>query len=298
MDLTVKISNVKFKNPLILASGILDEQGETMLRVARAGAGGIVTKSIGVDERQGYENPTVVDIENGLINAVGLSNPGIENFGDEIKIAKKGNVPVVGSIFGKENEFPYLAKRMEDYGVDAVELNFSCPHVKGYGSEIGQNPDLVEEIIKNVKIKVNIPVFAKLTPNVTSVVETAKAAEKADAIVLINTVRAIAIDVYAKKPILWNRFGGYSGPGIKPIGLRAVYDVRSEMDIPIIGVGGIVNWKDAVEYILAGANAVQIGSGIYYRGLGIFKEILTGIKNYMKKENFSKIEDFSGLAVK
>ena len=298
MDLTVKISGIEFRNPLILASGILDEQGETMLRIAKAGAGGIVTKSIGMEERAGYNNPTIVDLEHGLINAVGLANPGIKNFKEEIKMAKKGNVPVIGSIFGKVDEFPYLAKIMEDYGVDGVELNLSCPHVKGYGSEIGQDPDAVEDVINDVKKSVNIPVFAKLTPNVTDIVEIAKSAGKADALVLINTVRAIAIDVYAKKPVLSNLIGGYSGPGIKPIGLRAVYDVRKEMDIPIIGVGGILTWKDAVEYILAGANAVQIGSGIYYRGLNIFKEILSGIEDYMIKENFSKIEDFSGLAVK
>jgi len=298
MDLTVKISGIEFKNPLILASGILDEQGETMLRIAKAGAGGIVTKSIGMEERAGYNNPTVVDLEHGLINAVGLANPGIKNFKEEIKIAKKGNVPVIGSIFGKVDEFPYLAKIMEDYGVDGIELNLSCPHVKGYGSEIGQDPDAVENVINDVKKRVNIPVFAKLTPNVTDIVEIAKSAGRADALVLINTVRAIAIDVYAKKPVLSNLIGGYSGPGIKPIGLRAVYDVRKEMDIPIIGVGGILTWKDAVEYILAGANAVQIGSGIYYKGINIFKEILSGIEDYMIKENFSKIEDFSGLAVK
>jgi len=298
MDLTVKISGIEFKNPLILASGILDEQGETMLRIAKAGAGGIVTKSIGMEERAGYNNPTVVDLEHGLINAVGLANPGIKNFKEEIKIAKKGNVPVIGSIFGKVDEFPYLAKIMEDYGVDGIELNLSCPHVKGYGSEIGQDPDAVEDVINDVKKSVNIPVFAKLTPNVTDIVEIAKSAGKADALVLINTVRAIAIDVYAKKPVLSNLIGGYSGPGIKPIGLRAVYDVRKEMDIPIIGVGGILTWKDAVEYILAGANAVQIGSGIYYKGINIFKEILSGIEDYMIKENFSKIDDFSGLAVK
>ncbi len=298
MDLTVKISGIEFKNPLILASGILDEQGETMLRIAKAGAGGIVTKSIGMEERAGYNNPTVVDLEHGLINAVGLANPGIKNFKEEIKIAKKGNVPVIGSIFGKVDEFPYLAKIMENYGVDGIELNLSCPHVKGYGSEIGQDPDAVEDVINDVKKSVNIPVFAKLTPNVTDIVEIAKSAGKADALVLINTVRAIAIDVYAKKPVLSNLIGGYSGPGIKPIGLRAVYDVRKEMDIPIIGVGGILTWKDAVEYILAGANAVQIGSGLYYKGINIFKEILSGIEDYMIKENFSKIEDFSGLAVK
>ncbi|MGC8663724.1 MAG: dihydroorotate dehydrogenase [Thermoplasmata archaeon] len=294
---TVEISGIKFKNPVLLASGVMDEQGDSMIKAAENGAGGVVTKSIGIKERNGYPNPVIFEIDTGIINAVGLSNPGIDNFKNEIKIVKKKNIPIIGSIFGSSDDFPILAKKMEDFGADAVELNLSCPHVKGFGSEIGQDPDLVEKIIKETKEKINIPLFAKLTPNITNIVEIAKSAEKADALVLINTIKAIGIDIYAKRPVLSNIFGGYSGPGIKPIGLRAVYDVRKEMNIPIIGVGGINDWKDAVEYILAGANAVQVGTAIYYKGFSIFKEINEGIEKYMESEDFKKIEDFSGLAI-
>lgn len=295
---TVEIAGIRFKNPLMLASGIMDEQGDSMVRAAENGAGGVVTKSIGINEREGYKNPVVVEIETGMINAIGLANPGIDNFKNEIKAVKKKGIPVIGSIFGNENDFPVLAEKMERFGVNGIELNLSCPHVKGVGSEIGQDPALVEEIVSEVKKKVKIPVFAKLTPNTTDIVKIAKSAEKADALVLINTVRAIAIDIYAKRPVLSNLVGGYSGPGIKPIGLRAVYDVRKEMDIPIIGVGGISNWRDAVEYILAGANALQVGTAIYYRGFSVFDEINRGIEAYMNEEGYTSIEDFSGLAVK
>lgn len=295
--LEVTISGIRFRNPVILASGVMDEQGESMVRAAREGAGGVVTKSIGMVEREGYSNPTVVVLSTGLMNAIGLANPGIDNFRDEIKRVKDENIPVIGSIFGKKDEFSPLAKKMEAFGVDGIELNLSCPHVKGFGSEIGQDPDAVEEIVKEVKRSVSVPIFAKLTPNITSIVEIAKAASRADALVLINTVRGMAIDIYAKRPVLSNRYGGYSGPGIKPIGVRAVYDVRMEMKIPIIGVGGINCWEDAIEYILAGANAVQVGSALYYRGYSVFREIAQGIEEYMKREGYGKIEDFSGLAV-
>ncbi|MDP8012255.1 MAG: dihydroorotate dehydrogenase [Thermoplasmata archaeon] len=295
---SVEISGIKLKNPVLLASGIMDEQGDSMVKAAKNGAGGVVTKSIGKEERNGYKNPVVIEIDTGIINAIGLANPGIDNFKDEIKKVKENGIPVIGSIFGNKDDFTLLAKKMEEYGVDAVELNLSCPHVKGFGSEIGQDPELVEEIINEIKRKVNIPIFAKLTPNITNIIEIAMSASKADALVLINTVKAISIDIYAKRPILSNYVGGYSGPGIKPIGLRAVYDVRKEMDIPIIGVGGINNWKDAVEYILAGAKAVQVGTAIYYYGFSVFRKINEGIEKYMEKEGFNTIDEFSGLAVK
>ncbi|MGC8859598.1 MAG: dihydroorotate dehydrogenase [Thermoplasmata archaeon] len=295
--LQVEISGIRFKNPVLLASGIMDEQGDSMLRAAREGAGGVVTKSIGLSEREGYQNPTVAVLSTGIINAIGLANPGIENFEDEVRRVKEEKIPVIGSIFGKKEDYAFLARRMENIGVDGVELNLSCPHVKGFGSEIGQDPDAVEDIVKEVKRSVSIPVFAKLTPNITDMLEIAKAASGADALVLINTVRGIAIDIFAKRPVLSNIYGGYSGPGIKPIGVRAVYDVRREMDIPIIGVGGITGWEDAVEYILAGANAVQVGSAIYYRGFSVFREIVDGLETYMKKEGFESIDDFRGMAV-
>lgn len=295
--LDVDIGKLHLKNPLILASGILDESGETMLRIAKNGAGGIVTKSIGKEPREGYENPVVYELPCGLLNAMGLPNPGIENYKDEIKIAKEGGVPIIGSIFGSNaEEFSYLAKKMEDYGADAVELNLSCPHAKGYGMEVGTDLELVEEIINSVKRAVKIPVWAKLTPNTNNIVEIAKAAENADAFVLINTLKAMAIDIDAKRPVLKNVFGGLSGKAIKPIGVRAVYEVYREIEKPIIGVGGIENGRDAIEYIMAGASAVEIGTALYTRGIEVFKEIAKEIEEWMNENGYSKISDIVGIA--
>lgn len=295
--LDVDIGKLHLKNPLILASGILDESGETMLRIAKNGAGGIVTKSIGKEPREGYENPVVYELPCGLLNAMGLPNPGIENYKDEIKIAKEGGVPIIGSIFGSNpEEFSYLAKKMEDYGADAVELNLSCPHAKGYGMEVGTDLDLVEEIINSVKRAVKIPVWAKLTPNTNNIVEIAKAAENADAFVLINTLKAMAIDIDAKRPVLKNVFGGLSGKAIKPIGVRAVYEVYREIEKPIIGVGGIENGRDAIEYMMAGASAVEIGTVLYTRGIEVFKEIAKEIEEWMNENGYSKISDIVGIA--
>ena len=295
--LKVVLNGIEFKNPVLLASGILDETGETMLRVASSGAGGIVTKSIGMEPRGGYDNPVVYDFPHGMINAMGLPNPGIENYREEIKTALRSGVPIIGSIFGKSTEeYVYLAAKMEEYRVHAVELNLSCPHAKGYGMEIGLDTGLVEEIIGEVKRKVRIPVWAKITPNTDSVVRLAKAAEKADALVLINTVKAMAIDVDARKPVLSNIFGGLSGPCVKPIGVRAVYEVYREVEKPIIGVGGITTGRDALEYIMAGASLVQVGTAVYLRGIEVFRRISEEIEEWMRTNGFESLDDIIGIA--
>ena len=295
--LEVEINTLHFRNPLLLASGILDESGDTMLRVAKSGAGGIVTKSIGMAPREGYENPVIYELPFGLLNAIGLANPGIENFGEEIRKAKEGKVPIIGSIFGSNaEEFVYLAKKMESYGADAVELNLSCPHARGYGMEIGVDTNLVEEIVNEVKKSVCIPVWAKITPNTDSVVRIAKAAEKADALVLINTIRAMAIDIDARMPVLSNRIGGLSGPCLKPVGVRAVYEVYGEMEKPIIGVGGVQSGKDALEYMMAGAVAVQIGTAVYTHGLGVFSRITREMEEWLRKNRYESVREIIGVA--
>lgn len=298
LDISVNIKGLKLENPFILASGILDENGYTMKSILDQGAGAVVTKSIGLEDRTGYRPPIVVEVSGGLLNAVGLSNPGIENFGEEVKIALKAGKPLIGSIFGSNTEeFLHLAKKMESYGVMAVELNLSCPHVKGFGSEVGSDPDLVEDIVKELKEKIKIPVFAKLSPNVTDILEIAKAADRADALVLINTVRGMSVDIYARKPILTNRYGGLSGRSIKPVGVRYVYEVKKETGKTVIGVGGISDYTDAVEYIMAGSSAVQIGTALYTEGKEIFKRISEDLKNFMKAEKFETVEEMVGAAL-
>jgi dihydroorotate dehydrogenase (NAD+) catalytic subunit len=277
----------------------MDEDAGSMKRIADCGAGAIVTKSIGLQPREGYKNPTIVELECGLLNAMGLPNPGIDNFSEEIRLLKQSKFPVVGSIFGSNaKEFVKLAKKMESYGADAVELNMSCPHAKGYGVEIGSDSKLVYEITSKVKNSIKIPVFVKLSPNLMNIAEIAISAEKAkaDAIVAINTVKAMRIDLDLKMPVLSNKVGGYSGKAVKPIGVRCVYEIYENTSIPIIGVGGITNAEDLLEYIMAGASAVQIGSGLYYRELDIFKKICNETKRWLKNNRFDDINALVGVA--
>lgn len=292
------VAGIRLSNPMMLASGILDENGYTMLEILKKGAAAVVTKSIGTSERTGYKPPVVVPVQGGLLNAIGLANAGINNFKGEMEIALRGNKPVVGSIFGATaDEFLQLALKMEEYGATAVELNLSCPHVAGYGTEVGSDPQLVEDIVDTLKSRLKIPVFAKLSPNVTNIVDIANAANRADALVLINTVRAMSIDIHARKAVLTNRYGGLSGPAIKNVGVRYVYEVRKETGKEIIGVGGIENAEDLVEYVMAGASAVQIGTALYTQGKDVFNRIERDLEKFMETEGFNRISEMVGVAV-
>lgn len=298
-SLEVTIGKLSLRNPTVLASGVMDETAGSLLKVARAGAGAIVTKSIGSEPRKGYPNPTIVELDDGYINAMGLSNPGIEAFAAEMLEVRSCPVPVIGSIFGSSaKEFSFLASKMQDYGAAAVELNLSCPHAKGYGMEIGVDSEMVAAVVREAKSVCSIPVFAKLTPNTHQLKDLAKAVETAgaDAIVTVNTVKAMAISVEMRRPILSNKGGGLSGPAIKPIGLRCVYDIYSTVNIPIIGVGGVENWRDAVEYIMAGASAIQVGSGVGRVGLQVFESICSGMKDFMDREGFGSVNEMVGVA--
>ena len=301
VNLSTKIASLELNNPTILASGLMDEDAGSMKRIINCGAGAVVTKSIGLKSREGYPNPTVIELEHGILNAMGLPNPGIKEFEEEIRKLKRSNVPVIGSIFGSNsNEFVELSKKMQSYGADALELNMSCPHAKGYGLEIGSDAELVKEITSNVKESTNIPVFVKISPNLMDIVDIAKSAEKgnADGIVAINTVKAMKIDLELKMPVLANKIGGYSGKAIKPIGVRCVYEISKNVDIPVVGVGGITTGEDVLEYIMAGASAVQIGSGIHYRGVEIFKTICREMENWMKDHGYKNLSELIGAAHK
>ncbi|MEM2896388.1 MAG: dihydroorotate dehydrogenase [Candidatus Bathyarchaeia archaeon] len=294
MDLSLEISGLRLENPTLLASGILGMSYELMKSCSEAGASAVVTKSTGLKAREGFPNPTVVEARCGLINALGLPNPGVGEMAKEIQKLKRDGIKVIASVYGfSPLEYVEAAKALERAGADALELNISCPHVKEVGIEIGQNLNMAYEVTSSVKSKVSIPVIVKLTPNVTDIVSIAKALERAgaDALTAINTVRAMAIDVELEVPILSAKIGGLSGPAIKPIAIRCVYEVSKSVSIPVIGCGGIVDWQDAVEMLLAGASAVQIGTGILYRGLRIFKEINVGVVEYLKRKNLKSIKD-------
>jgi dihydroorotate dehydrogenase (NAD+) catalytic subunit len=297
-DISVKIFDLKLKNPLILASGILGLSGEILNRIGEAGASALVTKSAGLSPREGYNGPTVVETPGGLLNALGLPNPGIKEMIKEFKIIKKSGLPLIASVYGFDvEEYCEASKIAEEAGVDAIELNISCPHVKEVGIEIGQNPELVSEIIKKVKKKIKKPIIVKLSPNVSDIVAMAKIAEDAgaDALTAVNTIRAMAIDVDIKRPVLRKKIGGLSGPAIKPIALRCVYEISEKVRIPLIGCGGIQNWSDAIEFILAGATAVQIGTSILYEDMSIFKKIESGLIDYLRKNKHESIKSIISL---
>lgn len=293
----VEIAGLRMSNPLMLAAGVLGVTGSSLKRVSEAGAGAVVTKSIGPKPREGNPNPTMTETSCGFLNAMGLPNPGVKEFKHEIKIAKEGGVPVIASIFGaSKEEFADVGASMEKAGVDALELNVSCPHAELVA--LGQSPDFTHDVVESVKKSVDIPVFVKLTPNVTDMIAVALKAKEAgaDAITCINTIRAMAIDVETGRPILANKIGGLSGPAIKPVAVRCVFEVSEIIDVPVIGCGGITHWQDAVEFLLAGASAIQIGTAIAYRGLGVFKEITEGIRSYLRKKGHHDVKEIVGLS--
>ncbi len=298
-DLGVDLCGLRLGNPTMLASGVLDETAATMLEVARAGAGAVVTKSVGMTPREGHASPCVVELEVGLLNAMGLPNPGIEYFSDEVKAAKRGGAVVVGSVIGgSAEELAEVAALMGEAGADAVELNLSCPHAKGLGTELGSTPADVERACRASRDAVKVPLFAKLTPNTSSIAELAKAAEKggADAVVAINTLKGMAISPEARMPILANRFGGLSGPAVRAVGVRCVYEISEAVAVPVIGVGGIQTGRDALEYIMAGASAVQVGTAVWTHGPGVFRSICDDISRFMDDHGYSKVGDMVGAA--
>ena len=298
-DLSVEFAGIKLPNPTILASGILGVSGEILIRVSRAGAGAVVSKSFNRKGREGYRNPSFIEVHGGFLNALGIPNPGMEEMREEVELASRQGVPVIASVFGFDaEEFAEAAVLGEKGGAIAVELNVSCPHVKEVGVEIGQRPKVVAEVTQAVKNRVHIPVFVKLSPNVTDITEVARAAEGAgaDAVTAINTVLGTAVDVDSSFPILGGVLGGLSGRAIHPIALRAVYLLSQAVRIPVIGVGGIEDWKGAVQMMMAGASAVQIGSAVTSKGLEVFREVNTGIEKFLERKGYSSVREIVSVA--
>lgn len=256
----VDVGGISFRNHLLLAAGVLGTTGASLSRILSSGAGGVVTKSIGPHPFGGHPGPCVVRLEDGLLNAMGLPNPSRE-FRDELT----GLVgqPVVVSIFGGDpEEFRTVAGWFSDIA-RGFELNLSCPHAEGYGAAIGSDPGMVEECTRAVS-RYAKPTWVKLSPNVTNIGEIGAAAERggADALVAINTVKAMRISTGLRRPILGNRYGGLSGRAIFPIAVRCVYELYEACDIPIIGCGGIASPDQVIEMMMAGARAVEIGSAV------------------------------------
>ncbi len=298
-ELGVTVAGVRFRNPVLLASGILDETGASMRRVWELGAGGVVTKSVGLEPRAGHPNPTVVEVGCGLLNAMGLPNPGFEEYRREVEEAVSAGAPVVLSIFGSSpEEFARLAEMAAGLGVVALELNMSCPHASGYGLEVGSDPAMVEEVVRAVRGVSGLPVFVKLSPHLSDLRPFVSAVESAggDGFVAINTLRGMAIDVETGFPVLGNRVGGYSGPGIKPVGVRFVYELRRLSHLPVVGVGGVLTGRDALEYMMAGASLVQVGTAVYYRGPGAPGMVAEEMGELLDRLGYGGVGEVVGLA--
>ncbi|MHA2181093.1 MAG: dihydroorotate dehydrogenase [Promethearchaeota archaeon] len=295
--LEINLSGLKLKSPLILASGILGVSYSSMKRIFNAGIGAVTSKSIGPRPRKGFKNPSIIEIYPGtFLNAVGLGNPGIDNFLSEIKEIKEQNIPLIVSVFGDTNKsYLNVATKAEQAGADAIEINISCPHAEV--SSIGIDRDLTYSVVKTIKETIEVPLFVKLNPNVTNIGEIALAAEKggADGVVAINTLSAMVIDINTKRPILAHGSGGLSGIAIHPIAVKNVFDLYQLLKFPIIGCGGISTWKDVVEFILAGASAVQIGTALY-KGVETITEINSSLLNFLKINGYKSISELIGLS--
>ena len=299
-SLATSVGTIKLDKPAMLASGILGISLDVFNRLYRSGAGAVVTKSLSSEPWEGYPNPTIFSVNGGgWMNAVGLSNPGASNFAKMIESNK--DVPIIVSLVGSiPKDFEMMINEFKNCNVTAFELNLSCPHVAKVGLEVGDDPELVKKIVTTVKNSTTAPVIAKVGLGTTNYLNTVKTAIDSgiDAITAINTVRAMAIDVETQRPILSNKFGGLSGTPIKPIALRCVYEIASKYDIPIIGCGGISTWEDAIEFFLAGASAIQLGSAIGDNWINVFDDINKGVLQYMKQKNYSTIDEMVGLAKK
>lgn len=294
-DTSTSICGIKMKNPLVLASGIRGNNAALLIRAAKEGAGAATSKSCSLTPREGHANPTVVEMPNYILNAVGLSNPGVDVEVDEIKEAvKNAGIPIIASVYASSSsDFALVSKKISIAKPAMIELDISCPNVHREGKMFSSSCEDASEVIRSVKKEVkNIPISAKLSANVPNIGEIAKECQKAgaDCISAINTMPAMNIDVYARKPVLFNKYGGLSGPALFPIALRAVNEIRNSCTLPIIGGGGVNTGENAAAMLMAGANAVSIGSAIYYRK-NTFNEINSELNVFMKKEGYSKLSE-------
>jgi dihydroorotate dehydrogenase (NAD+) catalytic subunit len=298
IDTTVNIGSLKLKNPVLVASGTFGYGDETLELVDVSKLGGIVTKSLTLKSRDGNPPPRIVETESGMLNSIGLANIGVKKFIDEkLPLLRKQNTSIIVNIAGNTiEEYEELLTLLEDHsGIDAYEINVSCPNVKEGGLAFGTKCDTTAEITRRVRKLTAKPIIVKLTPNVTRIAEFAIAveAEGADAVSVMNTLVGIAIDVKTQKPKLSTITGGLSGPAIKPVALAKVYEVYKSVKIPIIGLGGIMNWSDAVEFMLVGARAVQVGTANFINpAIGV--KIADGIAQYCVERKIARVVELVG----
>lgn len=300
VDLSISISSLKLLNPTILASGILGLNVGTLKKAVSGGAGAVTVKSLTLTPRKGHNNPILVEVEGGFLNAVGYANKGIDCGVAEFK-KWDGKVPLIGSIVGgNPEEFAKLAEKIIETPIGALEVVLSCPHTPGFGLMTGQGtPEATVAITKAVRKKTKLPIIVKISASIPAIGDVAKAAESegADAMNMTNTVGpCMKIDLERAQPILAFKVGGMSGPAIKPLMIRCVYDLYEAVKIPVIATGGITTGEDVIEAFMAGASAVEIGTGIYYRGVNIFKKVCCEVEEWMGEHKYKNIAELRGLA--
>ena len=297
LNMKVNIAGVEFKNPVTVASGTFGSGEEYGEFVDLNNLGAVTTKGVASTPWEGNDTPRVAETYGGMLNAVGLQNPGVEVFAKrDIPFLRQFDTKIIVNVCGHtEEEYLDCVKRLADEDVDMLEINISCPNVKEGGIAFGTDPKAVEEITRKVKEVAKQPVIMKLSPNVTDIVEMAKAAQRggADALSLINTITGMKIDIEKQDFVLANKTGGLSGPAIHPVAVRMVYQVANAVNLPIIGMGGIQNADDAIEMILAGATMVSVGTANFYNPSATM-EVVKGIEDYMIKHNVSDIKDLVG----
>lgn len=297
--LAVNIAGVKFKNPLIAASGTFGYGLEYSEIYDVSKIGGISLKGLTLLPKEGNDSPRIAETPSGILNSVGLQNPGTKAFVNDYmpKIKKLGTVLIANIAGNTLEEYAQTAKIVSASGVDMIELNISCPNVKQGGMAFGVEPDSVRAVTEKVKENSSLPLIIKLTPNVSDITKNAAAAQKggADAISLINTISGMAVDYKTRKPVLKNVTGGLSGPAVKPVALKMVWQVYNTVDIPIIGMGGIMSYTDVLEFIICGASAVQIGTANIYNPTAM-PEILADLERYFKENNLT-LEELKGTLI-
>lgn len=299
-DLSLTIGTLQLPNPVMTASGTFGYGQEFEPFVDLANIGAVVVKGISLQPRPGNPPPRIVETACGMLNAIGLENVGVERFvSEKMPFLRSKKCRVIVNVLGDSiEEYCQLVSRLSDVeGVNAIEVNISCPNVKKGGVAFGTNETMAHEVTLAVRKVTSLPLIIKLSPNVTDIGTMAKAVEEggADAVSLINTLIGMAISVKTRKPILANTIGGLSGPAIKPVALRMVYQTADRVSIPIIGIGGITTWQDAVEFILAGASAIQVGTANFINPKAV-DDIRSGISDYLIQEKIGSIRELIGEA--
>ena len=297
-DLTTHLCGIKMSNPVVTASGTSGYGKEFSQFYDLAVFGAFTVKSVFLNKRAGNPTPRIAECASGVLNAIGIPSQGVKHFiREDLPLLRRYQVPVIVSIAGLTvDEFPQVATILDrQEGISAIELNISCPNLEAGGCSFGADPDVTGRIIRLVKSATRLPVIAKLTPNVTDITAIARSIETngADAVSLINTLGAMAIDIETQKPKLANIFGGLSGPAIKPVGIKMVWQVYNTVKIPIIGMGGVMTWEDAIEYTLAGATAVGIGTVLLGDPWAVF-DIVEGMRGYLERKGLNRLEDIRG----